>query len=273
MSQKIAFLGGGNMARSLIGGLIGQQYPREQITAIDINPETTKALASDFNIQTTNDAQSVIADFDVIVLAVKPQVLPSILSDLQQALKNSHAILISIAAGINLDTLTKTSGINRVIRCMPNTPALYGVGATGLYAPPEISQTQRNLAEKILSSAGITAWVDSEEQLDAITALSGSGPAYGFYFIEAMAAKAQSLGLPLELSRQFAIQTLLGASVMARDTGQAPSDLRKAVTSKGGTTAAAIESFEQDQFVEIIAKAMQAASDRSAELAKEFGDV
>ncbi len=281
--MKIAFVGGGNMARSLIGGMVrstsnDQNAPQSnaaaddpQVIVSDPVSEVVQKLSHDFGIQGATSNQEAVELSDVVVLAVKPQQMHTVVSSLKGCFEGK--LLISIAAGVRCADITKWSGNNDValVRCMPNTPALLQCGATGLFANDSVSQAQRANAEKILSAAGSIAWVSEESQLDAITALSGSGPAYFFLLLEAMTESAIALGLSKELATQFAIQTAVGASRMASEGDVEPAQLRRNVTSPAGTTEAALNSFNNDQFTEIVKRAMQAANDRAAELGEELG--
>ncbi|MFK5913342.1 MAG: pyrroline-5-carboxylate reductase [Woeseiaceae bacterium] len=268
-NQKIGFIGAGNMARSLIGGLVASGVAASNIFAADHNDETRDALARDFSIQVFTENQQLIDSCDIIIFAVKPQVLKEVASSLQA---KDSALYISIAAGITSKSLDTWLGKNRaVVRTMPNTPSLVLSGASGLYANAQVSMQQKESAESILRAVGVTVWVDDEAQLDAVTALSGSGPAYFFMVMEAMEKAGEALGLSPETSRLLAIQTGFGASKLALEMDEAPEALRKKVTSPGGTTEQAIKSFEQQGLVEMFNKAMTAARDRAEELAIELG--
>ena len=271
MNNKICFIGGGNMAASLVGGLINNTYPCELISVTDLDQSKLQQLAEQFSINTTTDNQAAVKHADVVVLAVKPQVLASVCNDIKESLDKS-ALIISIAAGIRSTDIDRWLGNNNaIVRCMPNTPSLIQAGATGLYANPQISAKQKQVAEQILGAAGITLWVDDESQLDAVTAVSGSGPAYFFLFMEAMQHAGSQLGLDEKTAGLLAKQTALGAARMALEGEDDPATLRAKVTSKGGTTAAAIASFEANDFAQIIQQALNAARDRAIELADELG--
>ena len=271
MNNKICFIGGGNMAASLVGGLINNAYPCELISVADLDQSKLQQLAEQFSINTTTDNQAAVKHADVVVLAVKPQVLASVCSDIKESLDKS-ALIISIAAGIRSTDIDRWLGNNNaIVRCMPNTPSLIQAGATGLYANPQISAKQKQVAEQILGAAGITLWVEDESQLDAVTAVSGSGPAYFFLFMEAMQRAGSQLGLDEKTAGLLAKQTALGAARMALEGEDDPATLRAKVTSKGGTTAAAIASFEANDFAQIIQQALNAARDRAIELADELG--
>lgn len=267
----LCFIGAGNMASSLIGGLIAKQYAPQNIIANDIDPVKLEQLQSDFSIKTETDNSRAISAADVIILAVKPQIMQLVCRSLATSLSNSNQepLFISIAAGIRETDINRWLGGGRaVVRCMPNTPALVNLGASALFANPSVNDYQKKLAEQILQSTGITVWVDDETRLDAVTAISGSGPAYFFLFIEALQNAGLKLGLDEDTAAQLARQTALGAATMATD--QDVYSLRQQVTSKGGTTEQAITSFENNNFQGIVFDAVQAAADRSVELADEL---
>ncbi len=271
--MNIAFIGGGNMARSLIGGLTAGAQAR--IAVADPLSDITDKLVSDFGVVAAASNEDAVAQSDVIVLAVKPQQMCAVLEPLKGHF--NEKLLISVAAGVRCDDMARWArGDNdndvAMVRCMPNTPALLQCGATGLYANDRVNAEQRKTAEQVLAAAGAVAWVDSEEQLDAITALSGSGPAYFFLLLEAMEQAAVNLGLSKDIATQFAIQTAVGASRMASEGDVPPAQLRRNVTSPAGTTEAALNSFEGDDFVAIVERAMRAANDRATELGKELGE-
>jgi len=272
MNNKICFIGGGNMASSLVGGLINNAYPGELINVTDPDQSKLDDLAKQFSINTTTDNQAAVQQADVIVLAVKPQVLAEVCKSIKDSLQDKSTLIISIAAGIRSTDIDRWLGNNNaIVRCMPNTPSLIQAGATGLYANPQTSATQKEVAEQILGAAGITLWVEEESLLDAVTAVSGSGPAYFFLFMESMQRAGCQLGLDEQTAGLLAKQTALGAARMALEGNDDPSTLRAKVTSKGGTTAAAIASFEANDFEKIIQQALRAARDRAIELADELG--
>lgn len=271
VNQHIAFIGGGNMARSLIGGLIANGLPATNIHVAEPIAALRTQLAADFGVHTYEDSVDLFDTADCVILAVKPQVLKSVIEVHAQRLKQRSILLISIAAGISQQSLsTWTHPQQAIVRTMPNTPALLQLGATGLHANDYVNAEQKALAEQILNAVGITLWVNDESLLDSITAISGSGPAYFFAFIEAMQDAAQTLGLNAEAAQQLIIQTALGAAQMAKNSDESPSTLRERVTSKGGTTAAALASFEQSGLNDMVNKACTAARDRSIELSKEL---
>lgn len=271
MNNKICFIGGGNMAGSLVGGLINNAYAANLITVTDPDQTKLKQLAEQFSINITTDNQAAVQNADVVVLATKPQVLNEVCSSIKASLPTS-ALIISIAAGIRSTDIDRWLGNNNaIVRCMPNTPALIQAGATGLFANQQTSDRQKTTAEQILGAAGITLWVEDESLLDAVTAVSGSGPAYFFLFMEAMQQAGVQLGLDENTAGLLARQTALGAARMAMEGTDDPATLRAKVTSKGGTTAAAIASFEANNFQQIIQQALTAARDRAIELADELG--
>lgn len=273
MTQNICFIGGGNMASSLVGGLISNHYPATNITVTDPDPQKLEQLQEHYAIQVNTDNAQATAQADILILAVKPQVLAEVCASIKATVTQKQPLIISIAAGIRSTDIDRWLGNqNAIVRCMPNTPSLIQAGATGLYANELCSTAQKNSAEDILKSAGITLWVDNEPLLDAVTAVSGSGPAYFFLFMEAMQAAGCKLGLNPEVAGQLAKQTALGAARMAVEGNDDPATLRAKVTSKGGTTAAALSSFEENHFTEIVERALYAARNRATELADELGN-
>ena len=272
MTNHICFIGGGNMAGSLISGLISNQYPVNKITVTDPDEQKLNQLKDLFSINTEIDNLKAVEKSDVIVLAVKPQVLKVVCENIKESTLKTKPLIISIAAGIRSTDIDRwLGGNNAIVRCMPNTPALIQAGATGLFANKNTLAEQKSTADNILSSAGITLWVDNEAQLDAVTAVSGSGPAYFFLFLEAIQKAGKELGLDEEAAGLLAKQTALGAARMALEGDDDAATLRSKVTSKGGTTAAAIASFEYNNFSGIINQALTAAHDRAIELADELG--
>jgi len=266
---SVGFIGGGNMARSIIGGLVTDTTLNLAIQVYDPSSEMLDALKRDFAITIAESNQALTEQCDVVVLAVKPQAMKSVLTNIDAA--KSKAVFLSIAAGLTINSLVKWLAIDTaIIRAMPNTPALVQCGATGLFANALVSSEQRNYANIIINSTGIGLWVDSEDLLDTVTALSGSGPAYYFLVMEAMQAAAEKLGLDSETARQLTIQTALGAATLASQSQEDSSTLRKRVTSPGGTTEQAINTFMENDLAAIFSKAMQAAYDRSKELAIEL---
>jgi len=270
---SIGFIGGGNMARSLIGGLIADRYPAALISVSEPNAETRNALATDFGIDVLDDNTRLVADSDVVVLAVKPQVMQEVTEAMAAAIQARQPLLVSIAAGIRSSDLDRWLGGGcAIVRSMPNTPALVGSGATGMYANAQVSEAQRDIAESLLRAVGLTLWVDDEEQMDAVTALSGSGPAYFFLILEALQAAGEKLGLGAESARLLAMQTAYGAAKMALESPEEAATLRQRVTSPGGTTERALEVLEQGGLRKLFEQALTAANNRSVELADMFGE-
>lgn len=270
-THTIGFIGGGNMARSLIGGLIRAGYPANALSVADPNESIRSALATDFGIQATTDNQQIADQCDVVVLAVKPQVLKDVATTLRTG-QRQHQLFLTVAAGIRTTSLDNWLGSDTpIVRAMPNTPALVQSGATGLFANSQVSDAQRDLAESIMRAAGLVQWVEDENQMDAVTALSGSGPAYLFLVMEAMEKAAQNLGLPAETARLLTLQTAFGAAKLALEIEEDPAILRKNVTSPGGTTERAIQVLQQEGLEDVFNKALRAARDRAQELADELG--
>jgi len=270
-TNKIGFIGGGNMASSLISGLIASGHAPEQIWVSDISPDTLTALKNQLNVNTSVDNDDIINAVDVVVLAVKPQTLSAVAQSIAAQIQQKKSLVVSIAAGINQNSLSLWLGADTaIVRCMPNTPALVLTGATALHANDKVTGEQRDLAENILRSVGIALWVEDEAELDAVTAVSGSGPAYYFLLMEAMEKAALELGLSQETARLLVQQTALGAAKIALESAESPEQLRKRVTSPGGTTQRAIETFEQGGFTELVSKALHAARDRSIEMSKQM---
>ena len=268
--MKIAFLGGGNMARALIGGLAAKGYAPQSISVIEVSAQARQRLAAEFAVHTSAGPDAATAAAEVLVLATKPQDLKIAVRPLSQAVGGK--LVISIAAGVRTDALSRwLGGHRRLVRCMPNTPALIGEGIAALYALSETSPGEREKAEAILRAVGEAVWVDDERLLDPVTALSGSGPAYVFWFIEQLASSGEKLGLPRDVSARLAMQTVLGAAKLAAQSDRTPAELRQQVTSKGGTTEAALEVFAQEQLAERIARALEAASRRGAALGDALG--
>ncbi|MDD5274934.1 MAG: pyrroline-5-carboxylate reductase [Methylovulum sp.] len=271
-TNKIGFIGGGNMASSLISGLIASGHAPEQIWVSDINPDTLATLAANLHVNATPSNEIVINAVDVVVLAVKPQALKEVATGVAALIQQKQPLVVSIAAGISLSSLGAWLGDGTaIVRCMPNTPALVLTGATALYGNANVNTAQHNLAESIMRSVGISLWVNSEADLDAVTAVSGSGPAYFFLLMEAMENMAVELGLNEHTARLLVQQTALGAAKIALEADESPEQLRKHVTSPGGTTQQAIECFQQGGFSELVAKALTAAYNRSIEMAKQTG--
>jgi pyrroline-5-carboxylate reductase len=271
-SLRIGFLGGGNMARALIGGLIARGTPASQISVGEPFATARQQLAQDFKVQVSADNRSAIEGCTLIILAVKPQEAGTVLQPLAAQLQGTGAVLLSIAAGIRIASLSTWAGAGvPVIRAMPNRPALIGAGIAGLYAAPGVTAEQRDLAEQALQAAGQTVWVGREADLDVVTALSGSGPAYFFLLAELMMQAAIDQGLAPEAARRLAVGTLHGAGALASAADGDLARLRQEVTSKGGTTEAALGAFAAADLTAIVARAVQAATRRSRELADQFG--
>lgn len=269
---KISFIGGGNMATSLIGGLLAQGINPQQVSVSDPSEEQQAKLKKDFAIATFGDNNAAIKDADVVVIAVKPQVMQQVIEPLKEQLAEQQPLIISIAAGITIDSIqTWVGDQHAVVRCMPNTPSLIQLGASGLFANSNTSDEQKKLAENILSAVGIVEWVDQEKLIDAVTAVSGSGPAYYFLMMEAMINAGEKLGLDKETAAKLTMQTALGAAQMALSSDVDVAELRRRVTSPNGTTEQAINSFENDQLRDVVERALNAADKRSEELAKELG--
>jgi pyrroline-5-carboxylate reductase len=264
---NIAFIGGGNMARSLIGGLIARGTSAARIRVAEPVETLRESLARDFGVATYATALEAAQDADLWLLAVKPQVMQTVCTGLAEQAQAHGALVVSIAAGITAAQMQRWLGEDTaVIRAMPNTPALLGAGVTGLFATPQVDAAGRERTEALLSSAGKTVWIEQEEQMDAVTAVSGSGPAYVFLLAEAMEAAAKQEGLEDDAARALVLQTILGAARMLTESDEAPEELRKRVTSPNGTTQAAIESVQAGHFEKLVAKAIHAARERGREL-------
>jgi pyrroline-5-carboxylate reductase len=267
--MQITFIGGGNMASALIGGLLKNGWSAETISVVEIDPAARSRLQRELGVRAHANADG-IAGADCIVVAVKPQQLREVAVGLRQAV--GGALVISIAAGVRASDLSRwLGGHARIVRAMPNTPALVLTGMTGLYAAPGIAPEDRSTAERILRAAGRTVWVDDESEIDAVTAISGSGPAYVFYFIEALQEAAADLGFTAETARELALQTFAGAVKLAAESTDDVATLRAKVTSKGGTTERALAQLEQDSVKAAIVRAARAAAERSRELGDALG--
>lgn len=267
--MKISFIGGGNMARALIGGLIAQGWKAGDIGVIELDPAKRQQLQADFGVAVSDQLPSV-SMADIIVLAIKPQQLRDIAIFLGSLLRNQ--LVVSIAAGIRSGDLIRwLGGYDAVIRVMPNTPAQIRCGVSAMFAAPGVSEEQCKQAENILGAVGSTVWLDDETQMDAVTAVSGSGPAYVFYFIEAMQQAALELGLSPQQARDLSLQTFLGASRLALQSMESPDVLRAQVTSKGGTTERALLSMETAGIKNAIVQALHAAAERSREMGDFLG--
>jgi pyrroline-5-carboxylate reductase len=267
--MNICFIGGGNMATALIGGLLGKGFNAGQISVVEIDAANRARLQRDFAVRAFENIAEGISGSQIIVFAVKPQQLREVAQQLAPLLKSQ--LVISIAAGIRAADLARWSGSQTVVRAMPNTPALIRSGMTGLYAMSSVSETQREQAQGILAAAGETLWLDDEAMLDAVTAISGSGPAYVFYFIEALQQAALELGLDADQARRLSLSTFLGASKLAAASNEDISVLRARVTSKNGTTERALLSLAANKVAEHIVQAAKAAADRAREMGDELG--
>ena len=268
--MKITFLGGGNMANALIGGLVSKGFAAGDIAVVELNAENRAKLAADYGVRTYAGAEAAAWAADVIVLAVKPQQMKEACAPIAAHL--DRQIVVSIAAGLRLDDMSRWLGGHRLlVRTMPNTPALIGAGVTGLHALPEVDASGRANAERVLQAVGSTVWIDQEAQMDAVTAVSGSGPAYVFLFIEALQQAGEELGFTSEQARQLAIETTLGAAKLAANSPEPASVLRERVTSKGGTTFAALEKMGECGVKAGIVAGVKAADARGRELGEQLG--
>ena len=270
-NKKISFIGGGNMAQALISGLISCGVKPSLITVADPSSEAREQLAAKGlnTVDPTADAKAAVIGADIVVLAVKPQVMKVVVSGFADVLDTQ--LVISVAAGLSTALLSNMlGGYSNIVRAMPNTPAMIQMGATGLYGTDNISAEQKQLATAVMEASGLVMWVDNEEHMHAVTAVSGSAPAYMFYFIEAMVDGGVALGLDKEQASALAMQTMLGAAKMALGSEDAPSELRRKVTSPNGTTQAAIESMQANDISRQIVEAMQACADRSQALSEEM---
>lgn len=271
---KITFIGGGNMTCSLIGGLLSDGYEAKKIYVSDPNNERTAALHVNFpGINTTNSNETAVQDADIVVFAVKPQIFKATTQALSKTLSASKTLVLSVAAGIKESDINRWLGNHHpIVRTMPNTPAFVQSGATALYANSYTSTEQCNQAESIMRAVGLTLWVDNEEQMNAVTALSGSGPAYFFLVMEAMEKAGINLGLTQETARLLTLQTAFGAAKMALESNESSEALRTRVTSPGGTTEQAINTLVDGEILDLFDNALKAAHTRSIELAKILGD-
>jgi pyrroline-5-carboxylate reductase len=267
--MNICFIGGGNMATALIGGLLGKGFTAQKISVVEINAGSRAQLQRSFAVRAVDTVAEGITGSQVIIFAVKPQQLREVATQLAPLL--SGQLLISIAAGIRAVDLSRWTKSQAIVRAMPNTPALIRSGMTGMYALPAVSEPQREEAQNILAAAGETLWVQDETMLDAVTAISGSGPAYVFYFIEALQRAARELGFNAEEARRLSLETFLGASKLAASSDEDVSVLRARVTSKNGTTERALLSMDGNQIAEHILQAVKAAGARAREMGDELG--
>lgn len=268
--MKITFIGGGNMAAAMIGGLIRKRWPRKAIRVVEIAQAAREALARNYKVKARAALDATAAKSDCIVLAVKPQQMREVAAALKPYLASQ--LVVTIAAGIRVKDLSRwLGGYRRIVRVMPNTPALVHAGISGLYAPAEVGADGRAVAGKVLGAVGKTLWLEREQDIDAVTAVSGSGPAYVFYFIEALERAARELGLADHAAHRLAIETFAGAVRLAAQSSEPPETLRSRVTSKGGTTERALTSMETDRVKDAIVRAIRAAAGRSRELGDELG--
>lgn len=270
--ETLAFIGAGNMASSLISGLIADGYPPECIRVSDTQEALSRRLGERYGVVVCADNHEAVTSATIVVLAVKPQVMRPVLEGLADSLSKTHPLLLSIAAGIACHSIQRwAGGLKAIVRAMPNTPAMVQSGATGLYATGDVSVRQREVSESILRAVGITLWVETEALIDAVTALSGSGPAYFFLLMEAMEEAGVQLGLDRVTASLLSQQTALGAGRIAIESPEDPSELRRRVTSPGGTTERAIATFEAGGLRELVLQAMQAAQARAEALSHELG--
>ena len=267
---RITFIGGGNMARSLVSGLIEKGCEADRISVSEPDAAQRALIAKRFPVRMSADGATAARDADVLVFAVKPQVMQAVAQTVAVAVQAKQPLIISIAAGIASTDLDRwLGGGAAIVRVMPNTAALLGAGAAGLFANRKVSAAQRQMAESLMQAVGSAHWIDDESLMDAVTALSGSGPAYFFLLMECMEAAALELGLPTATARALTLETALGAARMALESGEAPATLRQQVTSPGGTTAAALKVFEDGNFQAVVKKALSAARDRGRQLSQE----
>lgn len=269
MRTQIGFIGGGNMASAIISGLLTQGFVAEQMIVVEPFDEARQKLHASFGVQAHASAGPALAQADMLVWAVKPQTFKEAAAAVLP--HAGHALHLSVAAGISSASIATWLQTDRVVRAMPNTPALIGKGITGLFARSAVTSADKALVTQVVSSTGEMLWLDQEAQLDAVTAISGSGPAYVFYFMESMTAAGVEMGLSSEQAYRLAVATFIGAGELARTSSESPEVLRQRVTSKGGTTYAALTSMEEDQIKPLFIKAMRAAGARAAELGLEFG--
>lgn len=270
-TAKLAFLGAGNMSGSIIGGLLAKDVPAENIIATRRSEERLAELKSQFGIITSSDNADAVAKSDVVILGVKPQMMQDLCNEIREQVQISKPLIISVAAGLTSETLERWLGGDiAVVRTMPNTPSLLGCGAAGLYANSKVTDTQKALSEQLMQAVGLALWVDKEDQMDAVTAVSGSGPAYFFLAMEALQKAGESVGLSTEVAEQLAIQTALGAARMASESEHDAAELRRRVTSPGGTTEQALNTFNAGGLTELYERAVKAAANRGKELAEQL---
>ncbi|GAB3776013.1 pyrroline-5-carboxylate reductase [Ramlibacter monticola] len=268
-TSRIAFVGGGNMASAIIGGLIRQGLPPAQVAVVEPFADARERLRQQFGVEAEEQAGAALASCGLVVWAVKPQTFRDAAAQARAHVQ--QALHLSVAAGIRSDSIAAWLGTDRIVRSMPNTPALVGKGMTALFARAGVTAQEKARVEQVITTTGEFLWVDAEKQLDAVTALSGSGPAYVFYFLEAMTQAGAEMGLDADQARRLAVGTFAGASELARASEEPLQVLRERVTSKGGTTHAALTSMEQDGVKAEFVQALHAACRRAAELGDEFG--
>lgn len=272
MASQVTFIGAGNMASAIFAGMIDSGYPADAITATSPDDAHLETLRERYGIRTSTDNSAAVAQADVVVLAVKPQIMHAVCTPLRDAVQARQPLIVSVAAGLTAETLDEwLDGGLAVIRCMPNTPSLVGAGASGLYANARVSDDQRQLATTLLEAVGLVEWVDDESLLEAVTAVSGSGPAYFFLIFEALEDAGKRLGLPAESARRLALQTAFGAAKMAQQSEFEPARLKRNVMSPGGTTERAIHSLEDGGLRKLFEDATQACALRARELSAELG--
>lgn len=268
--MRIAFLGGGNMATALIGGLLAKGVDAQNVSVVEPVRAARERLVAKYRVRASEAPDAAARSADTLVLAVKPQDLRAALAPLAPVA--GEQLVISIAAGVRIADISRWLGGHRkLVRSMPNMPALIGCGVSALYALPEVDAAQRKRAERVLGAVGAIVWVGEERLLDPVTALSGSGPAYVFWFIEQLAVSGEAMGLPREVAARLALETVLGAARLAAQSDEAPAALRARVTSKGGTTEAALKVFDEEQLAQRLRRALQAACRRGAELGEQLG--
>ncbi len=272
MASQVTFIGAGNMAGAIIGGMIESGFAADAITATSPDDAVLAPLRERLGIHTATDNAAAVAEADVVVLAVKPQIMRQVCEGLRDAAQARRPLIISVAAGLPAETLERwLGGELPVVRCMPNTPSLVGAGAAGLYANARVDEAQRRLATELMEAVGLVEWVDDEALLEAVTAVSGSAPAYFFLMFEAMEEAGVRLGLPADTARRLAMQTAFGAAKMAMASDKPPAELKRNVMSPGGTTERAIEHLEQAGLRTALAEAMEACAARAREMADELG--
>jgi len=271
-NQKIVFIGGGNMGRCLIAGLITDGYSRQAIQVVDPDSETRERMKLEYQIRVYESPEQALNSAEIVVLAVKPQIMELAINGIKNQLDDPRPLIISIAAGIRTKSMMAWLGEEtQIVRTMPNTPAMVGSGATALFATENVTTKQRTAAESVMRAVGIVQWLDDESMMDVVTAVSGSGPAYFFRMMEAVEKAAVKMGLSEEQARLLTIQTAFGTSKMALESPQAPATLRAQVTSPGGTTERALNVLEQKNLDAIFEEALNAAKIRSTELSNELG--